>query len=644
MAVKKVNIYLIIFILCCINSLWALSIGWNNTILDYHGFRQTQTAISTYYIVQGGPWLAYETPILGYPWSIPFEFPLYQWIVAILVKIFCTPLDQTGRLVSALFFYLSLIPFYIILGCLNIPKYYRWIFLSLFLTSPLYLFWSRTFMIESAAFFFGIAYLSAVSSYFRQKTPISVTLATIFGVLGALVKITTFAGFALSAGFLTLSNASWQKNRKNSSDILFSLIIPAVAFALLPYVAISIWTHFADSQKLLNPIAESFTSKAMATWVFGTLEQRLSPILWKDILGRILHDLWGQKIFATILLITLPFFSKRNKFFFASIAAFFAVILTFTNLHIVHNYYQYANGVFLIAAICFCILGILEKKGLWKFLGFGIFALLLTFQISDYYTVWTKIAVKANKSLIIKTASAIQKYTNPNDIIFIYGLGFSSELPYYSQRRALMDNITGMALPDEPKMKAALTRLSEYKLGAMVFCGNKDSKRQKTARLTAAYHFPRVPVYSNSFYRVHLPFNRLCEIAYDDNFVKLRKNNLKSNDNKIVYMIDNNDNPIIRGWAFVDGTTDTKGSHIWVILKSKYDTYKIDTYQEDRNDITDHFNKITQIELNLDESGFNCMVPENIASGKYKIGLLIENNGLKSFEWTKEHFLKTVAN
>src|SRR5580693_5466937 len=30
-------------------SFWATTVGWNNTIFDNHGFRQSQTAISTFY-------------------------------------------------------------------------------------------------------------------------------------------------------------------------------------------------------------------------------------------------------------------------------------------------------------------------------------------------------------------------------------------------------------------------------------------------------------------------------------------------------------------------------------------------------------------------------------------------------------------
>jgi hypothetical protein len=66
------------FMLLLLHSAYAMTTGWNHTILDQYGFRQAQTAATLEYLVKGGPWFAYETPVLGPPWSIPFEFPLYQ--------------------------------------------------------------------------------------------------------------------------------------------------------------------------------------------------------------------------------------------------------------------------------------------------------------------------------------------------------------------------------------------------------------------------------------------------------------------------------------------------------------------------------------------------------------------------------------
>ena len=68
-----------------VHALFWLFVGLNQPIADLHQFRQTQTAITAYWIWRGGPWLAYETPVLGYPWSIPYEFPIFQYLLAALL-------------------------------------------------------------------------------------------------------------------------------------------------------------------------------------------------------------------------------------------------------------------------------------------------------------------------------------------------------------------------------------------------------------------------------------------------------------------------------------------------------------------------------------------------------------------------------
>jgi hypothetical protein len=116
-------------------------------------------------MVEGGPSLAYETPVLGPPWSVPFEFPLYQWIVSSIVGVFGLPLDQTGRLVSVTFFYFTLLPSNQLLALRRVAPCNRLLILSLVLLSPFYLFWSRTFMIESIALFFSLCYLASALQY-----------------------------------------------------------------------------------------------------------------------------------------------------------------------------------------------------------------------------------------------------------------------------------------------------------------------------------------------------------------------------------------------------------------------------------------------------------------------------------------------
>src|ERR1022692_4907847 len=139
-------------------SFWAVTVGWNNTIFDAYPFRQAQTAFTTYYLRAGGSFLKYETPVLGPPWSIPFEVPVYQAIVAVISRVFHAPLDQCGRLVSIAFFYATCLPLFVLVRELGVSPSAALATLTLFAISPHYIFWSHTFMIESTALFLAVAY------------------------------------------------------------------------------------------------------------------------------------------------------------------------------------------------------------------------------------------------------------------------------------------------------------------------------------------------------------------------------------------------------------------------------------------------------------------------------------------------------
>src|SRR5215213_5177977 len=79
-----------------------------NPILDAFGFRQTQTAISVYSILHDHVFLDYLTPVLGAPWALPFEAPVYHGIVALLAYLSGLDLDASGRIVSVAFFFVVL--------------------------------------------------------------------------------------------------------------------------------------------------------------------------------------------------------------------------------------------------------------------------------------------------------------------------------------------------------------------------------------------------------------------------------------------------------------------------------------------------------------------------------------------------------
>jgi hypothetical protein len=477
---------LVVFIACLIWASLTATVGWNNNLSEMHGFRQTQTAITSYYLVRGGSFLRYETPILGAPWSIPFEFPLYQWIVASVTRFLRLPLVTSGRLVGEMFFGLSLVAMWGILSEVGIKRFHRLVFLSLTLVSPQYVFWSRSFMIESTAVFFCVGYLYFVVRYFRTHKTIDACLGGLFGITGALVKVTTFPSFLLVGGLIYLYRL-YHKSGKTDENIdlpkrsLF-YVLTVVMFICLPILVAWVWVRHTDQIRSLNLVAFPLSSAALKTWNFGTLNQRLLGSTWKILLFRTVTDILGSPIILLLLCAGLIFARHRLLPVLICLCGFLSAFLIFTNLHVVHNYYAYANGLFLIGGVSWSIVGLLERKKWHSFLGSIIFLACLFSSINGYYGSLYNIQ-KNNANAHVNLAFAIKNATQTQDVIVIFQKEWSAELPFYSERRALIWPVWMEQNIDAPAMQEAIRRLGNQRIGAIVFC---DGAQKNSRLLTQA--------------------------------------------------------------------------------------------------------------------------------------------------------------
>ena len=174
---------------------WCSHLGWTNLPVDGHEFRQMQTALSVRYLIKDGLRLDYPTPLLGKPWSVPLEFPLYQSAVAVIAQATRLPIEQAGRAVGLAFFYLMLPAAYLLLGRLGLAPSRRLVALCLVLASPVYLFYSRTVLIESTALCLSVWFLWGYWAALAQRSRLGGAVALICGGLAAMVKLTTFAVF-----------------------------------------------------------------------------------------------------------------------------------------------------------------------------------------------------------------------------------------------------------------------------------------------------------------------------------------------------------------------------------------------------------------------------------------------------------------
>ena len=169
--------------------------GWENPGLLGHGFRQAQTALAIEAMRQDGFRLDYATPVLGKPWSIPMEFPLYQWLAVRAGELTGWPTAQSGRAVSLAAFYLTLPALWLVLRLAGAGRGRACLLLLPVLATPVYLFYSRAVLIESLALAGSAWFLACALGYRRDGGVRWLLGAWLAGTVAALVKGTTWAVF-----------------------------------------------------------------------------------------------------------------------------------------------------------------------------------------------------------------------------------------------------------------------------------------------------------------------------------------------------------------------------------------------------------------------------------------------------------------
>ncbi len=425
----------VLFLICLGLNFWAGGIGFSDPISSHHGFRKAQTAISAYYTIKDGFKLDYETPVMGAPWSIPMEFPLYQWAVAAWTMLTGMPLDMAGRLVSWFFFYCCLPVIFLLGRSLGLSKSQSLLPLCLILLSPLYIYWSRTFMIESMALFFSLSFLLCFIRYRTESKRWLLALAVVCGILAGLVKITTL--FISSVPVIMLMGAdTWRALRDPNRGKALARTALTYALALgIPVIIAVIWTRYADSVKAQNPMAGLIISSNLTKWNFGTFGFRFSHKCWAGYTQFMretqIGPLAGLVVLAPLLLKT-PF----RRWGLLSLCAYLAGPLVFSNLYYVHDYYSYANTVFLLLAMACGLLALQSLR--WG--GAASVALLVLLGCSFGYGYFKGyLPDQAFATPIPPQCTFIRQVTDPDDVVFLNDLTWDSYGPYYMQRRALMN-------------------------------------------------------------------------------------------------------------------------------------------------------------------------------------------------------------
>jgi hypothetical protein len=453
----------------------VLGIRWNRPLIGMHSFRQTQTAITTYWMLRGGPWLAYQTPVVGPPWSIPYEFPLYQLCVAAMVWMTGMMLDAAGRLLSYICLLLTIFPVRSLARSYRLSANTPIVFAVLLLASPIYLFWGTAFLIETMALLCGFAFLAATAHAARTGDQRTIALGAICGCLAALCKITTFVPFYGLAGLILLDALLRTPRELHASAP--RVIECGAAIMIPPPLLFWNWDRFADAQKLRNPIGRFMASTAplMHAWNFGTWSQVFSRAMIATLM-RSLSDTLGIAALAILIVLIvvtvyLRILQRKEMILIVSGAgAFLLPYVIFPNLHIIHNYYDAANAIFLLCTVAI-VLGRVFAGGRHR-LAWGCLLLILGSQLIWFRARFLAEIMNPSGVGLIAIAEKIKSNTLPDTTIMIYGDEWSPVIPYYAERRALMEPSFVPRVETLARLQSALSVLGRSDVGAIVRCAS----------------------------------------------------------------------------------------------------------------------------------------------------------------------------
>jgi len=455
--------------LAFIHALGVLAVGINQPLLDWHYFRQTQTALTAYWLLKGGPWIAYLTPVLGAPWSVPFEFPVYQLITAAVAAI-GVPLDAAGRLVAFGFFLGALWPLRVLFDELKLGRVSFLATAILFLTCPLYLYWSRAFLMETCALFFAMVWLALLVRYLNRGDWTAVAGGLAAGCLAILAKSTTLPAFTVlgCAIAAVMLGREWLAGERNASLVG---CVSVAAMVGLPYLVGFIWTTYSDAIKTANEIGRLHTTRAMWDFYFGNLQQKFSANLWFDTVRvRVIPDTLGSISLLGLVVLGATLTSRRTLVAATgALVGFVVPFLVFTNVHVVHNYYQVANAIFLVAAVGLGI-GRIYDSG-QRAVALLLIAAIAASQLYFFYNrFFPELIADHSNNRLLRIAQIARDATQPGQSLIVIGDLWSSAIPYYAERKGL---VLDTWFPLQRVFADPQRYLGDAPLGGIVYCIDK---------------------------------------------------------------------------------------------------------------------------------------------------------------------------
>ncbi len=487
-----------IFFAALIFSLYGVTYHWTMGFMAGHEFRQAHTAIVAYHIDQQDNFsLLYETPIFGKPWvSLLLEVPIYEWGVVLLSRLTGLPHVIAARTITAACFYLTLPALWLLLGRLALPKPRRLLVLALVLSAPVYIYFSRAFLMDSMALMASAWWLVAFVLTMDERRWDWLLLAVVAGTVAALVKSAILAvwmvpGAAYGAWLLwrdLRAGAGWRVPLKT---VAWGLATVVVALGTL-----RAWVAFTDPIKEAHASAWIFTSKNLSqgNWGLFDFNALFSAQVWRYLMACWEQAIMSRWLIAALLLAGLALTAVRWRVFGAA-ALFFAAQILFPYAYAYQDYYFYACAVFLHVALGYALLGLWDSR-LPRWATGLVMVVPLFVQAATYWGDY-----REQQSVVhhggYPFTDVIRELTPKQSVIIVAGADWAAMTPLYAQRKALM--IRNGLEHDHAYLERAFNDLAGEEVSALVVYGPLRANRDFINRVAAHFDLePKLPTFSFS--------------------------------------------------------------------------------------------------------------------------------------------------
>ena len=405
-------------------------------MLEPHPIRQTQTALTAVLFSEGKASIwDYRSPYDGKLWNFVHEFPLYQWLVSLPIRV-GVPFEISARVTTIVFFFIGLYFFLRLIERLTDERTVPWAALA-YLASPFCIIYSRTCLVDFTALAFLLASFHFAFSALEKKRKgffVAVVAAGVLGALAAIIKtniwfspIFFFTLFVLIKTFR--KEIPLQKGLWVTGQAVFQLVVTVA------------WIRWTVSVRGQSGAVLGADTQA---WILGPLGMRFHWHPWQVILTTWFRSVWHDWMVVPAL---FAFLSPYRNLALAFLGVtLFSILATF-NVHSVHDYYFIGEAPYLLA-----IVGIglgyavntlatkANKKHLnWRRLSMATLSLAAVLAITRFPKLpifFEPLFYDYHSRLSAETDLKAQ--TTPEDLIYWEGGTEQWEVPLYSHRNVLL--------------------------------------------------------------------------------------------------------------------------------------------------------------------------------------------------------------